>query len=134
MSTDQEVKDEVPEDKVDNVTVPGFLLNALSNIPFMPSPEPHASGWQVEKVEATMDDGSTKDMFFVVETKIHGNQIVVYWYDLNSLREHVQTAMMALQKLGMVMQANNPLVVANKSQMDNVINEAKQTGLIVPGR
>lgn len=134
MSTDQEVKDEVPEDKVDddNVTVPGFLLNALSKIPFVPQPEPHASGWQVEKVEATMDDGSTKDMFFVVETKITGNEIHVYWYDVNSLRDHVQTAMMALQKLGMVMQASNPLVVADKSQMNNVINEAKQTGLIRP--
>lgn len=130
MSTDQVVKEEKVED---DVTVPGFLLNALSNIPFTPQPEPHASGWQVEEVEAQMEDGTTKKMYFVVETRICGNEIRIYWYDFNTLREQVQTAMMALQKLGSVLQAANPLMVADKIQMNNVINEAKQTGLIHPG-
>jgi hypothetical protein len=133
MSTDQEVKEEKVEDD-DNVTVPGFLLNALNKIPFLPQPEQHGSGWQVEQVEAVLDDGSTKEMYFVVETRISGNEIHVYWYDLENLRAHAQTAMMALQNLTQLHQASSPLVVADKTQMNNVINEAKQTGLIHPGK
>lgn len=136
MSADQEVQDAVVEEKVEDeggdVVVPGFLLNALSKIPFAPQPEMHASAWQIEEVEATLDDGSTKKVFFVVETRISGNQIRVYWYNLEKLRDHVQVAMMTLQKLAMIEQAANPLVVANSTQMNNVIQEAKQTGLILP--
>lgn len=124
-----EPKEEAVPD--DNVLVPGFLLNALEKIPFQPQPEPHASGWQVEEVKVELEDGTEKKLYFVVETRICGNGIRVYWYDLENLRQHVQTAMMALQKLGMAVQAANPLVVANSSQMQNVIEEAKQTGLII---
>lgn len=130
MSENQEVKEEKVEDG-DNVIVPGFLLNALGQIPFVPQPVPHASGWQIEEVEATLEDGTTKKMHFVVETRISGNEIRVYWYDLANLRDHVQTAMMALNKLNMVVQAANPLVVANSQQMQNVVEEAKKSGLIV---
>lgn len=127
-------KDQAKEEKVEddgNVSVPGFLLNALNNIPFVPQPKTHASGWQVQEVEATLEDGSTKKMYFVVETRISENEIHVYWYDLDNLKDHVQTAMMALQKLGMVTQAANPLMVANSQQMQNVVDEAKKSGLIV---
>jgi hypothetical protein len=138
MSLDHDVQDEVIEEKVEDeggdVVVPGFLLNALSKIPFAPNPVPHASAWQVEEVEATLEDGSTKKLLFVVETRISGNEIRTYWYNLETLRDHVQTAMMSLQKLAMLEQAANPLVVADKTAMNNVINEAKQTGLILPGQ
>lgn len=134
MSQGQEPVEEVKEEKVEddgNVIVPGFLLNALSKIPFTPQPEPHASGWQIEEVEAMLEDGTKKKMHFVVETRIVGNEIRIYWYDMTNLRDHVQTAMMALQKLNAVLQAANPIVVANSQQMQNVVNEAKHSGLIV---
>lgn len=137
MSVDQDVQDEVVEEKVEDeggdVVVPGFLLNALSAIPFAPNPVPHASAWQIEEVEATLEDGSSKKMLFVVETRISGNEIRTYWYNLETLRDHVQTAMSSLQKLAMLEQAANPIVVANSQQMQNVVDEAKRTGLIIPG-
>ena len=135
MSTAQEPQ-EVAEEKVDDgdVDVPAFLHNALRDIGFLPQPEPHASAWQVEPVTITKQDGSTMDAFFAVETRIRGNKIEVYWYNLEDLNDHVRNAALTLQKLTMLLQAHNPLVVANKQQMQAVVEQAKQSGIIIPGR
>lgn len=124
------------EEKVEGggAFMPSFLLNALNQIPFQPSPEPHGSSWQIEEGEATLEDGSVKKVYFAVETVIQGNKIQVYWYTLPDLQSRLNMGMRALAKLTQLEQAANPLLVANQQQMKNVVEEAKRTGLIIPGR
>lgn len=134
MSTEQEPQKIVEEKIEGGVDVPGFLHNALSGIPFLPQPQPHASSWQVEEIEVTLEDDSVRKVYFVVETRIRGNQIEVYWYNLADLDDHVRAAVGALNLLRMQEQVANPLMVANKQQMENVVAQAKNSGLIIPGR
>lgn len=128
---EEKIEEPKTEKKDDNVIVPGFLLNALGNIPFGPEPVPHASSWQLEEVEAILDDGTAKTLLFVVETRIRGNEIGVWWYDANTLRDHLEKVNYAFQRLMAQEHMANPLVVASAAQMKT---EAAAAGLTIPGR
>lgn len=123
------------EQESGDAVVPGYLLNAFTNIRFAPVPEPHVSSWQVEEVIATLDDGTEKKLFFVVETRMRGNDISVYWYDMAKLQEFVQAAMMSAQRLQMAEQTHSPLLVASEAQMQQVVEQAQNAGVLhIPGR
>lgn len=124
--------DKVVEEKIDrepDLSVPSFLFNAIKNIGFAPTPVPHASSWQIEPIDAELDDGTKKTVYFVTETVIRDNTITVYWYDADNLAEHINTANIALARLRATERASGQLVVANTEQMKQ---EAAASGLTVP--
>jgi hypothetical protein len=91
----------------------------------------HASGWQI--IPITEDDGSKS--LAVVLSLTRGNGLDLYWFRAKDLEVFIQQAIMTHQQQLRGIQNLNPLMVANKSQMQQAIGQHEAAHrLIVPGR
>lgn len=107
------------------------ISTVLQGMPIPVSIAGHAAGWQV--VPITEDDGSKN--FAAVLALSQGNGFQLYWFRDQDMQRFINNAIMVHREQLRLLDQANPLMVANKTQMDQAIagQQAAQR-LIVPGR
>jgi hypothetical protein len=118
----------VPTSQV-KMRLPIYLGLALRELDYPEIPYCPEQNWTV--VQRTDDNGNKLN--FAIQTCMTPNVIASYWFDEVNLVRLINMAQGALIALRQSNAASGKLLVADKQGMDNVINQAKAAGLVLPG-
>lgn len=106
------------EEQVAHLDISPVLGVILSNMKIPVLPEGHAATWQLVPIEG--EDGK-KDVAAALAFTT-GNGIDIYWFGLNDLQMFVGQVNQVLQTMVVESQKLNPLIVANQSQMQQILS------------